>query len=88
MPYTEATLHEIQRMANVAPLIPRVPAKGLSFHGYKIKKGTSAVLNMVSYHHSPELWENPNEFSPERFLSQNMELINIEKLHVFGGGKY
>jgi len=62
-------------MGNVAPLIGRAPAQDVSFHGYEIKKGTFAVLNMVSYHHNPELWENPTEFSPERFLNQQMEFI-------------
>lgn len=86
MPYTEATLHEIQRMSNMVPIIVRVPTKELNLGGYKIRKGTFTVLNMVSYHSNPELWTSPNEFRPERFLDSNGKVTNTENLHVFGGG--
>jgi cytochrome P450 len=36
---------------------------------------------------SEEIWGDPQEFRPERFLDENMKIINEDKLFVFGGGK-
>ena len=38
MPYTEATLLEVQRMCNVIPLVHRVATKDAELGGYQIKK--------------------------------------------------
>ena len=44
-------------------------------------------INLVSIHYSEDLWEDPHTFRPERFLSEQMEIINLHKILPFGFGK-
>ncbi|XP_071477259.1 cytochrome P450 2U1-like [Diadema antillarum] len=71
LPYTEATLLEIQRIASVAPLaVPHASTKDAVIGGYVIPKGTVILSNIWAIHHDPNLWENPDQFNPERFLDK------------------
>ncbi|KAB5551485.1 hypothetical protein DKX38_008796 [Salix brachista] len=36
--------------------------------GYAIPSGTDIFVSVYNLHRSPYLWDNPNEFEPERFL--------------------
>jgi len=38
MPFTVATIHEINRLGNPASIIPRAPIKDVNIGKYKIKK--------------------------------------------------
>uniref|UniRef100_A0A673XMV9 Uncharacterized protein n=1 Tax=Salmo trutta TaxID=8032 RepID=A0A673XMV9_SALTR len=47
LPYTDAVIHETQRLANIAPVsnilpmaIPHTTSRDVTFQGYFIKKGT------------------------------------------------
>ncbi len=49
LPYTEATLHEIQRLGSIAPLgVPHETVKDVNLGGYRIPKGTSVHMNLVT----------------------------------------
>lgn len=39
----------------------------LNFIGYKIKKGWSVNLDVVSIHHDPQVFPDPEKFNPSRF---------------------
>jgi len=39
----------------------------LNFAGYKVRKGWSINLDVVSIHHDPEVFSNPEKFDPSRF---------------------
>lgn len=49
-------------------------------------QGTFTILNLYSAHMNPDVWENPNEFMPERFLNERREIVNTEKMFPFGQG--
>lgn len=34
---------------------------------YKVRKGQDVILSIYNIHRSPEVWENPDDFIPERF---------------------
>lgn len=36
--------------------------------GLKMKKGSTAIVLVHYLHRNPTIWENPEEFRPERFL--------------------
>lgn len=39
LPYTDAVIHETQRLANIAPIsIPHITSQDVNFQGYSIKK--------------------------------------------------
>ena len=88
LPYTEATLLEIQRFATITPLaVPHAPVKDTVLNGYDIPKGTVILPNIWAVHHDPELWENPHEFNPDRFLDpESNRLLPREELIPFSLG--
>ncbi|XP_060782455.1 cytochrome P450 2U1 [Neoarius graeffei] len=88
LPYTEATIMEVQRMAVVVPLaIPHMASKTTEFQGYTIPKGTVIVPNLWSVHRDPTVWENPDDFNPSRFLDEQGQLLRKEYFIPFGIGR-
>ena len=55
---------------------------------YDIPKGTILVSNLWHNHFDLTVWEDPHEFSPERFLDKDGKFMNPERLTPFGIGKW
>ncbi|XP_076937104.1 cytochrome P450 76C1-like, partial [Bidens hawaiensis] len=71
--YLDATIKETHRLTPAAAIIiPRVPSKDCEIGGYTIPKGCITFLNILSIHRNPQYWDNPMEFSPERFMSNEV----------------
>ncbi|KAL8206902.1 UNVERIFIED_CONTAM: cytochrome P450 2 subfamily U member 1 [Gekko kuhli] len=88
MPFTEATIMEVQRMTVVVPLsIPRMASETTVLQGYTIPKGSVILSNLWSVHRDPSIWKNPDDFHPERFLDENGQLLKKETFIPFGIGK-
>ncbi|XP_017556900.1 cytochrome P450 2U1 [Pygocentrus nattereri] len=88
LPYTEATIMEVQRMTVVVPLsIPHMASKTTEFRGYTIPKGTVIIPNLWSVHRDPTVWENPDDFNPSRFLDEQGQLLRKEYFIPFGIGR-
>ncbi|XP_003129312.1 cytochrome P450 2U1 isoform X1 [Sus scrofa] len=88
MPYTEATLMEVQRLSVVVPLsIPHMTSEKTVLQGYTIPKGTIILPNLWSVHRDPAIWEKPDDFYPNRFLDDQGQLIKKESFIPFGIGK-
>ena len=89
LPYTAATLLEIQRIVTVAPLgLAHSCAEETTLEGYTIPKGSVVVANLWAVHHDQDIWEDPEEFRPERFLDGNGCLQEREELIPFSTGSY
>nr|XP_016851179.1 PREDICTED: cytochrome P450 2C39 isoform X2 [Anolis carolinensis] len=87
LPYTNAVLHEIQRLKY--PLlfgIPRQTAKDVKIRGFLIPKGTIVIPNIRTVLLDPEHWESPNEFNPKHFLDQDGHFVAREEYLAFGAG--
>eukprot|EP00058_Branchiostoma_floridae_P002150 XP_002587638.1 hypothetical protein BRAFLDRAFT_60931 [Branchiostoma floridae] len=69
LPYTEATIMEIQRIRAILPLsIPHTPNEDTKFRGYDIPAGMQVLPNLWSAQMDPEFWPDPERFEPRRFL--------------------
>ena len=65
MPYVEATVMEIQRIADVAPLaVPHSGLEDVELRGYTIPKGTTVMPNLYAVHRDERIWEHPYQFNP------------------------
>nr|QNS29999.1 cytochrome P450 [Nothapodytes nimmoniana] len=67
MPYTNKVINETLRKATILPWFSRKAAQDFEIDGYKIKKGWSLNLDVVSIHHDPVVFPNPQKFDPSRF---------------------
>ncbi|XP_029361300.1 cytochrome P450 2U1 [Echeneis naucrates] len=88
LPFTEATIMEVQRLTVVVPLgIPHMASKTTVFRGYTIPQGTVILPNLWSVHRDPSVWENPENFDPTRFLDDDGKLLRKECFIPFGIGR-
>ncbi|XP_049359352.1 cytochrome P450 71A3-like [Solanum verrucosum] len=89
MHYLKAAIKESLRLHPPIPLlIPRESIKDVKLLGYHIPAKTQVIINAWSIGRDPLLWENPEEFRPERFLNSDIDVkgLNFE-LIPFGGGR-
>uniref|UniRef100_A0A665TKL4 Cytochrome P450 2J2-like n=1 Tax=Echeneis naucrates TaxID=173247 RepID=A0A665TKL4_ECHNA len=88
LPYTDAVIHEIQRMGNIVPLNGlRAAAKDTTLGGYFIPKGTSVMANLTSVLFDKTEWETPDTFNPAHFLNAEGKFVRKEAFLPFSAGK-
>jgi methyl farnesoate epoxidase / farnesoate epoxidase len=88
LPYVEATLNEVWRYCNVAPFgPPRKVRKELEVGKYSIPAGTAIIYNTYSLHMDAEHWGDPQNFRPERFLTEKGTFSPDEMTFPFGIGR-
>ena len=76
LPYLQATIHEVGRIASVVPfLVPHKTTCDTSAAGYDIPKNTHVFVNAYAIHHDEREWEKPEEFCPERWLDNNGHFV-------------
>jgi cytochrome P450 len=72
MPYTQALLNEVLRFSALIPTgVFHRCLEDKEFHGYLIPKGYWIIANVYSVLQNKELWGDPENFRPERFLSED-----------------
>ncbi|XP_029008899.1 cytochrome P450 2J6-like [Betta splendens] len=87
MPYMQAVVHEVQRVANTAPLsVFHCTSKDTELMGYSIPKGTMIVPNLTSVLNEEGQWKFPHDFNPENFLSDQGEFVKPEAFMPFSTG--
>ncbi|KAG5275688.1 hypothetical protein AALO_G00123440 [Alosa alosa] len=86
--YTEAVIHETQRLGNVVPLgFPKMASKDTTLAGYFIPKGTAITANLSSVLHDKSQWETPDVFNPEHFLDSEGHFRRRDAFFPFSAGK-
>lgn len=89
LPYLNATIAEVSRLANVGPTsVPHRAIADVTLLGYKIKKDYRLLANLRSVHMDEKHWGDPKEFRPERFLNNKGEYVEDSWLITFGLGRY
>ena len=76
VPYINAVISECLRLRPpVYNLISREAAVDTELDGVAVPKGTGISLHIGAINRHPEVWENPSEFDPERFLQDKQPRI-------------
>ena len=89
LPFTCATLLEIQRIASVVPYgVVHYSGEDTTLAEYEIPKGSVIVSNLWNIHHDPEVWDKPDEFNPERFLDKDGVVQERDELIPFSIGMF
>ncbi|XP_072014904.1 cytochrome P450 2J4-like [Amphiura filiformis] len=88
LPYTQAFITELHRIISLAPLsVFHVAAAKTTFRSYTIPKNSVVISNLYAVMHSPELWGEPEEFRPERFLDDDSNFHEPNEVIPFGIGR-
>ncbi|EYU25652.1 hypothetical protein ABFS82_11G110600 [Erythranthe guttata] len=86
--YLKAVIKESIRLHSPAPLLVRESTQDTKVTGYDVPAGTMVVVNTWSIGRDPMLWENPEDFNPERFLDNNMDFKGVHFEFIpFGAGR-
>ncbi|XP_073488533.1 cytochrome P450 2C26-like [Aquarana catesbeiana] len=88
MPYTNAVIHEIQRVLDLAPMAHyHAVTEDTHFRGYTIPKGTTVIAFISSVLSDPSQWETPTEFNPGHFLDEKGQFRTKTAFMAFSAGK-
>lgn len=84
--WVDAVVNEALRLYPPASISARYVRRELVFRGQRIKPGTMIVYSPYATHRSPEVFERPEEFRPERWLDGRKP--GPGEFVPFGGGAH
>lgn len=89
LPYILAIMKETLRLHTIIPLlVPRRPSQTTVVGGFTIPKDSKVFINAWAIHRNPNVWENPLEFDPDRFLDKSYDFNgNDFNYFPFGSGR-
>lgn len=73
MEYMNAFLQEVLRVNPPIPRLPRFNNYVENFDGIVVPPHTRLVIPILLLHHHPKYWDNPADFSPERWINVSEE---------------
>ncbi|EOA26276.1 hypothetical protein CARUB_v10023049mg [Capsella rubella] len=87
--YLKMVIKETWRLHATSPiLIPREAMTKFKIKGYDIYPGTRIQVNAWAIGRSPDVWKDPEEFIPERFIGSNVDSRGTSyELLPFGSGR-
>ncbi|CAL0318028.1 unnamed protein product [Lupinus luteus] len=92
--YLPAVVKEVLRLHPPGPLLSwsRLAITDTTIDGYHVPAGTTAMVNMWAISRDPDVWKDPLEFMPERFVAGEGEpefsvLGSDLRLAPFGSGR-
>lgn len=81
--FAEAWAHEVRRYYPFAPFIGGRAPQETAYDGERIPQNSMVLLDLYGQNHDADLWPDPYEFRPERFLGRE---IGEFELVPQGGG--
>lgn len=87
--YLKMVIKETWRLHPVSPLlVPREVTSEFKINGYTIQPKTRLHVNTWGIGRDPQVWKDPEEFIPERFMDCDIEANGQHfELLPFGGGR-
>jgi cytochrome P450 family 110 len=73
LPYLSAVCDETVRLHPILAECARVPLVPMEILGHSMSPGQALVISIVSIHHDPEIYPEPDKFIPERFMEHTYD---------------
>jgi cytochrome P450 len=86
LPQLDMALDETLRLYPPAWVGPRRAVRTFEFDGVTVPEGAPVNYSSYASHRLPDVWEDPNEFRPERFAPDRRASIPKGAYVPFGGG--
>ncbi|PIC24499.1 hypothetical protein B9Z55_017819 [Caenorhabditis nigoni] len=88
LPYMNAVINESQRCVNLVPVnLFHCTSRDNVLNGYHIPKNTGVIAQISTVMLDEEVFPDPYEFNPDRFIDENGKLKKVEELCPFSVGK-
>ncbi|XP_046558215.1 cytochrome P450 2U1-like [Haliotis rubra] len=88
VPYVEATIMEVLRRADIVPTsLPHTVPHDVQFRGYTFPKGVPVIVMLDSVLQDPDVWGDPDNFRPDRFLDDTGKIVKKEEFIPFSLGR-
>lgn len=89
LPYLQCVVKEAMRLHPPTPLmLPHRSNANVKIGGYDIPKGSNVHVNVWAVARDPAVWKNPEEFRPERFFEEDVDMKGHDlRLLPFGAGR-
>nr|QRG28707.1 CYP306A1 [Chilo infuscatellus] len=88
LPYLMAAICETQRIRSIVPIgIPHGCLQDTYLGNYKIPRGAMVIPLQWAIHMDSDVWENPEEFKPSRFIGPDGSLLKPQEFIPFQTGK-
>ena len=81
--YLDAVCREVLRILPIVPAVDRLVTEPCEFMGHQVPAGSRLVACSFLTHRRPEIYAEPAEFRPERFLEKQYTPFEY---YPFGGG--
>ena len=81
LPNLQAVLKETLRLYPPLPVTTRKCRQSCEIGGFEIPQETKVLINLYAIMRDPDLWNNPNEFQPERFLVSSEKQESMKYKH-------
>ena len=84
IPYTTATLLEVQRVSTIANAsLPHIAREDVTVAGYHVPKDSTVMANIRFLHFDDRYWDHPEDFNPDRWVKRSsLGDANGERLEV------
>ncbi|MED1015799.1 cytochrome P450 [Bacillus atrophaeus] len=73
----EMFVQEVRRFYPFGPFLGAQARKDFVWNQCEFKEGMLVLLDLYGTNHDARLWEDPNEFRPERFKGRNEQLFDL-----------
>jgi cytochrome P450 len=84
--YTVQVINEALRLCPPAAAVGRLAMTDVVVDGFRIPAGTNLIVGTYALHRDPALWDNPEQFDPDRFGTQRSKGRNRWQYLPFGAG--
>ncbi|KAL7597836.1 cytochrome P450 98A2 [Lactuca sativa] len=89
LPYLQSIAKEALRLHPPTPLmLPHKANANVKLGGYDVPKGAIVHVNVWAIARDPAIWKDPEEFRPERFFEEDVDVKGHDyRLLPFGAGR-